>query len=553
MGLLDVQHLSVSFLTPKGETQVLRDVSFSLARGETLAIIGASGCGKSVLCKSILKLLPPSAVISSGKVCVNGTNILDHTEQEMCRLRGKVCSIVLQNPMTALHPSLTIGAQIGEAVKAHQRGMTKKQIQERVLALMQMTGIDHPKERMRQYPRQFSGGMLQRVVIASALACDPDVLLADEPTTALDAVTQELILKLLIRLKKEEAGLATVFVTHDPKAAARVADRVAVLYEGKIVETGTAREVFKNPAHPYTRTLLQALPSVSAKAEADYGMNEAENQSDHAAESKKEILLDVRHLSCQFPLTGQTLVRAVDDLSFQICQGEILGLVGASGCGKSTVARCIMNICRPAAGQIVYNDIDICKPLLYRKNKRMLQRSRQIIFQDSGSSLNPRMKVCDIITEPLGIQRILPKRGSMQAEAEYQMCSVGLDKDLCYRYPSELSGGQRQRVAIARALTMEPQLLVADEPLTSLDAISQMQIVQLFLELKQRYGFTLLFIAHDLAMVEWLCDRVGVMYRGKLVECAPVRELFENPKHSYTKALFAAEPENAACHRVWNG
>lgn len=540
--LLSVQHLSVSFLTSKGETQVLRDVSFSLARGETLAIVGASGCGKSVLCKSILKLLPPSAVITSGKICVNGANILNQTEQEMCRLRGKVLSIVLQNPMTALHPSRTIGAQIGEAIKAHQRGMTKEQMQERVRRLMELTEIDRPKERMRQYPHQFSGGMLQRMVIASALASDPDILLADEPTTALDAVTQEHILELLVRLKKEETGLATVFVTHDPRAAVRVADRVAVMYDGEIVETGPIREVFQNPTHPYTRTLLQALPSVSVKNEkknaavghAIIGEKEPEKQP------IKEILLDVRHLGCQFPLTRQTVVRAVDDLSFQIYQGEILGLVGASGSGKSTVARCIMNICRPTSGQMVYNGIDIRQPLSYYKNKKMLQQSRQILFQDSGSSLDPRMKVCDIITEPLRIWHMKPKRGSMQAETEYQMRSVGLPQELSYRYPSELSGGQRQRVAIARALTMEPRLLVADEPLTSLDVVGQMQIVKLFQHLKERHKFTLLFIAHDLAMVEWLCDRVGVMHQGKLVECAPVRELFASPKHPYTKSLLKA-------------
>ena len=251
-------------------------------------------------------------------------------------------------------------------------------------------------------------------------------------------------------------------------------------------------------------------------------------------------MLDVRHLGCQFPLTRQTVVRAVDDLSFQIYQVEILGLVGASGSGKSTVARCIMNICRPTSGQMVYNGIDIRQPLSYYKNKKMLQQSRQILFQDSGSSLDPRMKVCDIITEPLRIWHMKPKRGSMQAETEYQMRSVGLPQELSYRYPSELSGGQRQRVAIARALTMEPRLLVADEPLTSLDVVGQMQIVKLFQHLKERHKFTLLFIAHDLAMVEWLCDRVGVMHQGKLVECAPVRELFASPKHPYTKSLLKA-------------
>lgn len=609
--LLEVKNLSVSFWMPEGELQAVRDVSFSLKAGEVLAIVGESGCGKSVLCKTILKLLPPSAKIKSGSICVNGIDITGYREREMCRLRGKLFSMVFQDPMTTLHPSMTVGTQIGEAVKVHQPGMTKAALQERVEQLMRFTGIDRPKERMQQYPHHLSGGMRQRCVLAIALACEPDILFADEPTTALDVTIQAQILELIADIQKK-SGMAVVFVTHDLRVAAKVADRVAVMYAGKIVEIGTAQEIFYDPRHPYTWGLMQAMPACSRgkdtlqtipgispvlfhppKGDAfacrnvyalgiDYEQeppmfpvskthqvaswllderapkistpilhrkltecgnlpvqdtNTAANEIEKSGE--KERLLDVRHLTCRFLFQGKNFVSAVDDVSFHIDKGEIFGLVGESGCGKSTMARCIMNVCQPDSGSIVYKGINICDAKAFRKNRKLLQRSRQLIFQDSASSLDPHMKVRDLIAEPMKIQRITPKRGSLRDEVEFLMRDVGLEAADINRYPFELSGGQKQRVAIARALSMEPELLVADEPLASLDVLIQAQIVNLFRHLKKEHGFTFLFIAHDLAMVEFLCDRVGVMYGGKLVECAPTRELFHHPQHPYTKTLLA--------------
>lgn len=605
--LLEVKNLSVSFDTPSGEAEAVRDVSFSLKPGETLALVGESGCGKSVLCKSIMKLLPSNAKIKTGSIFVKGVDITDYREQDMQRLRGKLFSMVFQDPMTSLNPTMTVGAQIAEAVKTHQPGISRTRLQDRVIELLKLVGIERPEERSRLYPHHFSGGMRQRSVLAVALAGNPAVLFADEPTTALDVTIQDQILRLFREIQKT-SGTATVFVTHDLGIAERIADRVAVMYAGKIVEIGTTEEIFGDPRHPYTWGLMRALPAFSRGKETLYtipGMppplinppkgdafayrNEyalaidyekmpplfpvtdthyaaawlldkrapkpaafdgrsgkqgfAENRVQSASEERNpEVLLEIKNLSYVFPLTKKTAVKALDDLSFQIRRGEIFGLVGESGCGKSTAARCVMNIYRPGCGSVLYKGLDIGNPKVFRANRRMLQTSRQIIFQNSNSSLNQRMKVCDIIAEPMKIHWITPPRGTYRAEAEFQLHYVGMDPACLDRYPHELSGGQRQRVAIARALAMEPELLVADEPIASLDVSVQAQIVNLFRHLQKEHGFSFLFIAHDLAMVEFLCDRVGVMYRGRIVETGSVREVFENPRHPYTKTLLASMP-----------
>ena len=457
-------------------------------------------------------------------------------------------------------------------------------------------------------------------MLAIALAANPAILIADEPTTALDVTIQAQILDLLQEVQKK-LGTATILVSHDLGVVARAAERVAVMYAGKICEIGTAEEIYYQPEHPYTKGLLRSLPALShgkemlstlpgmppslihpPKGDAfacrntqalaiDYeeqppmfrisethyaatwlldpraaklrkkmeqlekaGHIEAAEQEKWVshktggtdmqkdAENKPEILLDVQHLTQVFPLTRKLAVKAVDDVSFQIRRGEIFGLVGESGSGKSTVARCAMNIYRPQSGKILYKGLDTKDKAIVRRNRKLLQTTRQIIFQDSASSLNQRMKVVDIVTEPMKLARMKPERGSFRAEAEYQLRYVGLDAACLDKYPSELSGGQRQRVAIARAVAMEPELLIADEPIASLDVSIQAQIVNLFRHLQRSHGFSILFIAHDLAMVEFLCDRVGVMYHGQLVEVAPCKELYQNPLHPYTKALLAAIP-----------
>lgn len=621
--LLEVKNLSVSFDTDRGEVQAVRDVSFALYPGETLAIVGESGCGKSALCKSIMKLLPASARIKTGSICVNGVDISGYREREMQKLRGKLFSMVLQDPLTSLNPSMSVGAQIAEAVRVHQPKSSREAVHDRVLELMRLVEIDRAQERMNLYPYSFSGGMRQRCVMAIALAGSPAILFADEPTTALDVTIQAQILKLLRGIQKKRE-MASVLVTHDLGVAMKAADRVAVMYAGKIVEIGTMEEIFHDPRHPYTWGLMQALPSFSKGRRTLYtipGMPPTlidppegdafacrnpyalaidyeeepplfrvsdthyaatwllderapkitlppgfsagnsslqerdcmwETDREAAGEEKtfdrsdrketKEILVDVQHLTHSFALSKKHRLKAVDDVSFQIRKGEIFGLVGESGSGKSTVARCIMNIYRPESEgtRIYYKEVDTCDPKAFRANRRMLQATRQIIFQDSDSSLNQRMKVWDIVTEPMRVQHRMPERGSYRAEAAFWLQCVGLDVEYLDRYPAELSGGQRQRVAIARALSMKPELLVADEPIASLDVSIQAQIVNLFRHLQKKYGFSFLFIAHDLAMAEFLCDRVGVMYQGKLVETGKTEEIFGNPQHSYTKRLLSA-------------
>lgn len=525
--LLRLEHVSVSFDTGKGTCAAVKDVSFSLCGGETLALVGESGCGKSVLCKSIMKLLPPAAHMESGSILMNGAEITHYSEKEMCRLRGSFVSMIFQDPMASLNPSMTIGAQIAEAVRLHDGRLPKAQISARVTELMELVGIENAKDRSRMYPYHFSGGMRQRVVLAIALAARPCILLADEPTTALDVTIQAQMLELLHDLQRR-LGMAILFVTHDLSVVGRVADRIAVMCEGRIVECGAAEEILCAPRHPYARKLLSAIPSnIPRKCRQTAGA---------------ETLLSVSHLTMQFQMNRRKRFNAVDDISFEIKRGEIFGLVGESGSGKSTVARCIMGVYKPTAGEIFYQGGEIFGKCRNRAEKKYLQASRQLIFQDSSSSLNPRMKVADIIAEPMKLHHRTPKRGSYRAEAAFQLKYVGMDAHFLDCYPAELSGGQRQRVAIARALAMEPELLVADEPLSSLDALTQAEIASLFMHLQKEHGFTILFIAHDLAMVRLLCDRVGVMYQGKLVEAEETRTLFEHPKHPYTKRLLAAMP-----------
>lgn len=621
-GLLEITNLSVSFDTAQGQVQAVRGVSFSLQCGEVLAIVGESGCGKSVLCKTIMKLLPDTARINSGTIAVNGIDITRYREQDMRKLRGNCFSMVFQDPMTSLNPTIPIGRQIGEAVKIHNPGMTKAEVYQKVLELMELVGIGQVKERYPLYPYSFSGGMRQRSVMAIGLASNPKLLFADEPTTALDVTVQAQILDLIREIQKN-LGTAMILVSHDLGVVARAADRVAVMYAGKIVEIGKTEEIFYEPCHPYTWGLMKSLPAFSKagrelytipgmpptllhppKGDAFACRNEYALAIDYEEEppmfrvtdthyaatwlldkhalridrpqtanissvitcqeinqialdtrkepstattSQKEpnhnsLLVDIQNLTHEFALSKKVKLRAVDNLSFQIHTGEVFGLVGESGSGKSTVARCLMNIYHPLGGKIFYKGINIMDSKQYQLNRKMLQTRRQIVFQDSTSSLNQRMKVADIIAEPMVINRVIPPRGSWRAEAEFQLHYVGLDASYLDKYPSELSGGMRQRIAIARALSMEPELLVADEPIASLDVSIQAQILNLFKHLQQEHGFTFLFIAHDLSVVRYLCNRVGVMYQGKLVELAETEELFENPLHPYTKALISAIP-----------
>ena len=615
--ILEVSHLKVGFGTEAGEVQAVRDVSFSLKEGEVLAIVGESGCGKSVLCKSIMKMLPSNARIKEGNIFANGVDITGYKEREMAKLRGKFFSMVFQDPMTTLNPTMTIGEQIAEAIRLKNPRITKKELETQVEELLDLVGITNPKEQKKMYPYHFSGGMRQRSVLAIALAGNPSVLIADEPTTALDVTIQAQILDLFREIQKKR-NTATIFVTHDLGVVARVADRVAVMYAGKIVEIGTVEDIFYDARHPYTWGLMQALPAFAKKhghlqmipgmppslihppqgdafaarnpyaLAIDYkkeppmfrisethaaatwllderapkvlspfavqgmeaeGEKEKERNCHPAAEvqqekktEKGELLVDVRHLTKRFPMKNGKSFTAVKDVSFQIYKGEIFGIVGESGSGKSTVAKCLMNIHKPEEGEIFFRGINTTDKKEFRENRKILQRDRQVIFQDSTSSLDQRKKVKDIIAEPFRIQHVTPQRGTYEKEAAFQLKYVGMEESYTEKYPSEMSGGQRQRVAIARAVAMEPELLVADEPIASLDVSIQAQIVNLFAHLREEHGFSILFIAHDLAMVRFLCDRVGVMYHGRLVEVGSTEQIFENPKHPYTRSLLSAIP-----------
>lgn len=614
--LLNIEHLSVSFAAEEGKMEAVRDVSFSLKSGEVLAIVGESGCGKSVLCKSIMKLLPKNGWIENGSIAVNGEDIAAYPEKKMQKLRGSMFSMVFQDPMSALDPTVRIGRQIAEAIRMHNRTLSREEIGRRVTELLELVGIDHVQERCEWFPHQFSGGMRQRSVLAVALAADPKILIADEPTTALDVTIQAQILQLLKEIQKQ-LHMAMIFVSHNLGVVADIADRVAIMYAGKIVEIGTKDEIFSDPRHPYTRGLLQAHPSMARgkcslktipgmppvlinpprgdafAARNPYALpidfeeqppmfpvsdthfaatwlldprfrgQETIIRNQENGETKwqvspdfcvsEEPLVEVRHLTHVFAHGSNHPAKAVDDVSFTMKKGEIFGLVGESGSGKSTVARCLMNIYQPSGGEILFDGINICDKKEFRSHRKMLQTQRQIIFQDSASSLNPRMKVADIIAEPLRISHRKTERESTRKEAEFQLRCVGMESMYLDKYPAQLSGGQRQRVAIARALSMEPKLLVADEPVAALDVSIQAQIVNLFRHLREEHGFTILFIAHDLAMVEFLCDRVGVMNHGQLVEVGTTEDIFYHPTHPYTKKLLKAVPMLPGSRKRYGG
>ena len=596
--ILEVNDLHVSFDTYAGEVQAIRGVSFSLAKGEVLAIVGESGSGKSVTAKTLMRLNPTSnTCIKSGEILYNGQDLTKVSEVEMQRLRGADISMIFQDPMTALNPTMPIGMQIMENIKKHQR-LNNSDAKKRAIELLHLVGITKPELRFKQYPHQFSGGMRQRIVIAIALASNPKILIADEPTTALDVSIQSQILELLQDIQKK-MGLSIIFITHDLGVVAKMADRVAVMYAGKIIEIGTTDEIFYDPRHPYTWGLLAAMPKLDTKDELLYtipgsppnllyppaGDAFAERNSQalkidfieeppffkvtetHYASTwlmhefapkierpkltvnspakttvrsnSKEKLLEVKNLKQHFKVDKHTTIKAVDGISFDIYKGEIFGLVGESGCGKSTTGRSIIRLYNATDGQILFNGKDI-RTVKGHEDSLAFNRKIQMIFQDPYSSLNPRLKVKEIIGEGLEIHGI-PEQ-ERDAKVIELLETVGLNKEHANRYPHEFSGGQRQRIGIARALAVEPEFIIADEPISALDVSIQAQIVNLLRQLQKEKGLTYLFIAHDLSMVKYISDRIGVMYQGRIVELAESHELYNNPIHPYTKSLLSAVP-----------
>jgi microcin C transport system ATP-binding protein len=524
--LLSVRDLSIAFRQGGRETLAVDRVSFEVAKGETLALVGESGSGKSVTALSILKLLPyPAASHPSGTITFKGQELLRKSEREMRRVRGDDITIVFQEPMTSLNPLHTIEKQIGEILLLH-RGLTGGAARKRIVEMLAQVGIPDPQTRLKSYPHQLSGGQRQRVMIAMALANEPDLLIADEPTTALDVTVQAQIIALLKDLK-QRLGMSLLFITHDLGIVRKIADRICVMKEGKIVEHGTVERVFAAPEHPYTRALLAAEPK-------------PDPASPHP---DAPVVLEANNLKVWFPIERGLLrkvvghIKAVDGVSIQLRKGETLGVVGESGSGKSTLGRAILRLIS-SEGTVAF----MGNPLqgLRFKEMRPFRRNMQIVFQDPYGSLSPRMSVAEIIREGLTVHHPAMSGRERDRRVIQALCDVGLDPETRFRFPHEFSGGQRQRVAVARAIVLEPTFVVLDEPTSALDMLIQSQMVDLLRDLQRRHHLTYLFISHDLRVVAALASRLLVMRQGKVVEAGEAAELFKNPKSDYTRALFAA-------------
>jgi peptide/nickel transport system ATP-binding protein len=533
---------------------VVNDVSFCVDRGETLAIVGESGSGKSVTALSIMGLLPPKIATVSGRIELEGTDLLTLPERQMERVRGNEIAMIFQEPMTSLNPVLTVGRQIGESLRRH-RGLDKAEAAAESVRLLERVRIPSPKNRAREYPHQMSGGMLQRVMIAMALACRPKVLIADEPTTALDVTIQAQILELIKELQREE-GMAVLFITHDMGVVAEIADRTVVMFRSNAVETASTTDIFARPREPYTKALLSAVPQLGSMAghiqptafpimDMATGAVTAPPEARDTVNATAVPLLEVKNLVTRFDIRGGVFgtvrgrIHAVENVSFSLCEGETLALVGESGCGKSTTGRSILRLVTPSSGEVRIRGEDVLA--LSREQLASRRKRMQMIFQDPYSSLNPRMRIGDAIAEPLIVHGLEQRKGARDRTAEL-LEAVGLSADMARRFPHEFSGGQRQRVCIARALALNPGLIVADEAVSALDVSIKAQVVNLMLELQSRLGLGYLFISHDMAVVERVSHRVAVMYLGEIVEIGPRAAVFGNPQHPYTKRLLDAVP-----------
>lgn len=532
--LLEVNNLSISFTTGVETAEVVHDVSFKLEEGETLGLVGESGSGKSVTSKAILQLLSNNADISEESVIYfNGENLLERDEKNMQNIRGKEISMIFQDPMTSLNPTMTVGKQITETLKYHE-DISSNEAERRAKDIMDEVGIDNVDHRYTQYPNEFSGGMRQRVMIAIALACNPKLIIADEPTTALDVTIQAQVLNLLKKLQKKH-NMSILLITHDFGVVANMCDDVVVLKDGNIVETGNTFEVFKNPEHPYTKRLLNAVPSLDTEKSPE-DLERLQNIID----GKSEPLIEVEKLYKEFPINRYEKVKPTNELTFNIYRGETLGLVGESGSGKSTTGRAILRLHEPEGGNVKYSKFSVNH--LTKKELKIMRKNMQVVFQDPYASLNPRMKVVDIIGEALDIHKLVKNKKERYDRVVELLELVQLPSHFAERYPHEFSGGQRQRIGIARALAVNPEFIMLDEPLSALDASIQMDVMDLLNDLKDKLDLTFLFIAHDLATVKYLSDRIAVMHQGRIVELAPTNLLFEDPILPYTKRLLSSIP-----------
>ena len=565
--LLDIRDLKVSFATPAGPFEAVRGVSFRVPQGGTVALVGESGSGKSVVSQAIMGILPPSGRIAGGQILftdprADGTvdiATLDRNGPVLREIRGGSISIIFQEPMTSLSPLHTIGDQISEALLLH-RQTSRREALELTAEMLRLVGFANPRKALSTYPFELSGGLRQRAMIAMALVCRPSLLIADEPTTALDVTIQAQILKLIQDLQAE-LGMAVLIITHDLGVVANVAEEVVVMYRGRVVERGEAEDLFERPRHPYLKALLAAVPRFDMGPEDRLvpireipPISETKFLAPRAIarEAGAAPLLTIEGLTKSYATRrGGEPIKAVDGISLAIEAGECLGLVGESGCGKTTLSKMLLRAVTPDAGQVRFRDGDSEIDVLALEGKELtrFRRRVQYVFQDPFSALNPRMTVFDILAEPLLVHGV-GDAAERRARVEELVQLVGLDRNQLKRYPHCFSGGQRQRIGIARALALNPDLLICDEPVSALDVSIQAQVLNLLKDLQERLGLTYLFVSHNLAVVDYVADRIAVMCAGRIVELAPRRTLFRDPRHPYTKALLAAVPTPDPDHKL---
>ena len=594
--LLQINNLQVDFITEIGTTTAVKNISLEVNRGEILAIVGESGSGKSVTALSVLQLLPtPPANYPCGEILFtsgNDTiNLLTQTERQLQTIRGNQVAMIFQEPMTSLNPVFTCGNQVMEAIQLHQK-IPSNQAKQKTIELFEKVRLPDPAGMFNRYPHQLSGGQKQRVMIAIAMSCHPDLLICDEPTTALDVTVQKTILELIRDLQQTEQ-MGVIFITHDLGVVAEIADRAIVMFKGSIVEEGITKQIFSYPRHAYTKGLLACRPVLHQKGErlpvvSDFVQDGIHNSKFITQQSEYEIhgeeyrkqdkvesnnvnsdlpsvrqgqkspvlklsnqkLIEVQKLSVWYPskksLLGKAreFIKAVDDISFDVYQGETLGLVGESGCGKTTLGRALLRLIEPTAGTILYKGTNLAA--FSKEALRTFRKNVQIIFQDPYSSLNPKLTIGKAISEPLKVHRLMPTEKKRKEKVIELLGKVNLLPEHFYRYPHEFSGGQRQRIVIARALALEPDFIVCDESVSALDVSVQAQVLNLLNDLKSEFGFTNIFISHDLSVIQYVSDRIMVMNRGKIEEIGPSEEVYHHPKSAYTQKLIASIPKGMA-------
>ncbi|MDB4923865.1 ABC transporter ATP-binding protein [Mucilaginibacter sp.] len=565
--MLQVNNLNIKFKAQNGLFEAVKDISFNLKKGETIGIVGESGSGKSVTSLALMRLLDKNQALISGRILLNSISLCELPESEMRKVRGDQMAMIFQEPMTSLNPVLTCGYQITEAIQLHLN-TTKAEAKEKTIALFKEVQLPRPEAIFDSYPHQISGGQKQRVMIAMALSCNPEILIADEPTTALDVTVQKAIIELLLKLKAER-NMSLIFISHDLGVISEIADRVLVMYKGEVVEESLVKQLFTHPKHPYTKGLLACRPSPDLhlkklpiiadfldtdakktvsieKIREEYTYPTDEIKARKSKLYSQEPLLKISNLNTWFPVNNgffnreKEFVKAVKQVSFDVYPGETLGLVGESGCGKTTLGRSILRLIEPTSGSIHFENIDLRS--LKKDDLREIRRDIQIIFQDPYSSLNPRLTVGDSLMEPLQVHQFYTNDSKRKKKVLELLERVNLSPEHFNRYPHEFSGGQRQRIVIARALALQPKFIICDESVSALDVSVQAQVLNLIRELQQEFNLTYIFISHDLAVIKHISDRMMVMNKGEIVEMGDPDEIYYHPKEEYTKKLISSIP-----------